>query len=120
MKDIFAVAIGGALGSVLRHILAGHLSILSVSLFTPIILINALGCFIMGFVVKYIPANNCYLPLIKTGFLGALTTFSTFTNEAFTAYDKDGTTKFITYIAVTFILCMASYLLGTIIAERAS
>ena len=84
MINILWVALGGALGSVLRYgitvfslRLGGHLP-------WGTLTANIIGCFIIGL---FLPASFIKVPLpirlfITTGFLGGLTTFSTFSFES--------------------------------------
>lgn len=85
---LFSVFIGGGLGAILRY-LAG---ICSQSLFNKAIYgtfaVNIIGCFLIGavfaFTLDKIDAINPTLKLLITaGFLGGLTTFSTFNLEVF-------------------------------------
>ena len=79
MDKIIAVLIGGALGAVLRHYL-GNLSA-DGNFPWGILLANLIGCFLIGLLyelAQYVPFSEQVRSFIFTGFLGALTTFSTF------------------------------------------
>ena len=80
-----AVAAGGATGAVLRYLVglavlrwhpdAGPLGTLSV---------NIAGCFLIGLLMPFIERQSLPVlaaPLLVTGLLGGLTTFSTFGHE---------------------------------------
>ncbi|HAG52404.1 MAG TPA: fluoride efflux transporter CrcB [Alphaproteobacteria bacterium] len=80
MINIVAVATGGALGAVLRHFMV---KFFTVGVFPSGVLIaNLLGCFMLGLLVEILAIKtNFSEPLryfLVVGFLGALTTFSTF------------------------------------------
>lgn len=86
--NIIAVFVGGGLGAVLRFLV----SCLAKALFQMSILgtltVNLLGCFIMGYVfgltLDKLQTVSPFLKLfITVGFLGGLTTFSTFSLEGF-------------------------------------
>lgn len=85
------IGAGGFLGAVLRY------SICSGFHQQGILIANILGCFILAFIFGIQPRLNKYLELgIKTGFCGALTTFSTFTLEVYEHYiQKDGIALYI-------------------------
>lgn len=86
---LLAVFIGGGVGSVARWALAMRYNTTAVSVM-PIgtLLANLIGAFIIGAALAYfsrhaeIPAH--WKLLLTTGFCGGLTTFSTFSAEAFT------------------------------------
>ena len=80
-----AVALGAALGAWLRWGLAVWLNGVWPSMPPGTLLANLLGGYLIGLAVAYF-AQNPSLPaewklLVVTGFLGALTTFSTFSAE---------------------------------------
>ena len=84
-STIFGISAGAALGALLRWVLGLWLN----SPFFPLPLgtlaANLLGCFIMGLVMGVGEASPRFDPAwrtpLVTGFLGALTTFSTFSAE---------------------------------------
>lgn len=87
MLDYFWVAVGGALGSVLRYGVATLSIRWGGNLPYGTLAVNILGCFIIGL---FLPTVFKFpLPIrlfIVTGFLGGLTTFSTFSFECWTFF----------------------------------
>lgn len=85
MGSIFAVAIGGALGCLLRWFLGITLNGLYPTLPPGTLVVNLLGGYLIGLSVAFFGAYPEVAPewrlLIITGFLGGLTTFSTFSME---------------------------------------
>ncbi len=86
MVPFLAVALGGAVGAMMRYGVA-----LLVQRFAdgpaPIAtwIVNLLGCLLIGFLVPFLKTGNASVPVqlfILTGFLGSLTTFSTFSMES--------------------------------------
>lgn len=82
--DILLVLAGGALGSVLRYFVARltyqHHDTSSPFPYSTFI-VNIVGCLLVGFLVMRFQRNNfgsIYRIFFITGFLGAFTTFSTF------------------------------------------
>ena len=117
IKQVLVVAAGGALGAVLRY--------LNVKLFTHVfgsplpwatLIINVIGCFLMG--VAYIwlldkyQASDSLRLFIMMGFLGALTTWSTFSMETVLMLSYGEYIKGFTYLLLTFILCFAAFFIG--------
>ncbi len=86
MVQFLAVALGGAVGAMMRYGVA-----LLVQRFAdgpaPVAtwIVNLLGCLLIGFLVPFLKSGNASVPVqlfILTGFLGSLTTFSTFSMES--------------------------------------
>jgi fluoride exporter len=86
---LFAVAVGGALGSVCRYLIAlsAKRSLTEGQFPLGTFLANSIGCLIIGFVAGVLLAKGerpLLQLLIMTGFLGGFTTFSSFGLETFT------------------------------------
>jgi len=86
MRILF-VAIGGAIGAVMRYIVSGVVYRFSSPVFPwGTLFVNSMGCFLIGllsgiFERKIVSANVKAFILI--GIIGAFTTFSTYTLETF-------------------------------------
>lgn len=79
------VSIGAAFGAMLRLLFAQLLNALHPTLPLGTLLANILGGFLMGFVLASTNQMSTEMRLLlATGFLGGLTTFSTFSAESFT------------------------------------
>lgn len=84
-KAIFAIALGAALGALLRWQLGlkfnAHLPLLPLGTLAA----NLIGGYIIGLAIAFFASNPTLAPewrlLIITGFCGGLTTFSTFSAE---------------------------------------
>ena len=81
-----AVGIGGAIGSMLRWKLGVFMNHLHTHLPLGTLLVNCLGGYLIGLAVAFFNQSAALSPewrlLVITGFLGGLTTFSTFSAEA--------------------------------------
>ncbi|MFT3666526.1 fluoride efflux transporter CrcB [Piscinibacter sp.] len=85
MFPVIAISIGAALGALLRWVLGTRLNALFPSLPPGTLSANLLGGYLVGVAVAFF-ASHPALPsewrlFIVTGFLGGLTTFSTFSAE---------------------------------------
>lgn len=93
MMVLVFIALGGALGALARYGLSGWVHTwtgteLPWGTFT----VNALGCFLIGFALRYlegVPAGPGLRALVTVGLLGAFTTFSTYAYESM-ALLRDG------------------------------
>ncbi len=112
-----AVAMGGALGSVVRFELAGA--------FQPawwpgfpfgIFTVNILGGFLMGVIVAMAAEKLNMTPetraFLTTGVLGGFTTFSTFSLDSVMLMQRGAYVQAGAYIAGSVILSIAALLLG--------
>lgn len=84
--SILAISFGASLGAISRWLLGLGLNAIYPLIPLGTLAANWLGCFIIGlatsiFVSLDIPSSSNLHLMVVTGFLGALTTFSTFTDE---------------------------------------
>ncbi|MBT0727916.1 fluoride efflux transporter CrcB [Rosenbergiella australiborealis] len=86
-KSLLAVIIGGALGCIIRWLLALRLNSLFPTLPPGTLLVNLIGGFIIGGAAAYFLRQPQLDPFwkvfITTGLCGGMTTFSTFSLEVF-------------------------------------
>lgn len=104
--DVLAViALGGAVGSPLRYEIAQRIPSTAAGFPTATFLTNTAACLGIGMVMVLLverPGPSRYLrPLIATGFLGALSTFSTMVVESCLLVREDRTGIAAGYIGAT-------------------
>ena len=116
MTNVILVALGGSIGAVLRYLL----SIFMIQLFGSgfpfgTLLVNLLGSFLMG-VVYALGQLSHVSPEIKAlvgiGLLGALTTFSTFSNETLLLLQEGLWHKAILNVLLNVTLCLFMVYVG--------
>lgn len=121
MTAILQVALGGALGAVLRYLtgiglirLFGH-----TQMPLGVLTVNILGSFVMGlFVVAAAQRGLTHLsPLVAMGILGGFTTFSAFSLEAVTLYERGAVGLAAAYVLANVTLSIAALFAGMAIAR---
>ena len=108
-----AIAIGGALGAMARYGVSTLVFDASAQRFPYATLsVNVLGSFAMGFLFVII-AEKAMLPpvmrsMLMVGFLGAFTTFSTFSLDALGLWQNGHLLMALVYALGTVVLCLAA------------
>lgn len=119
ISSVFWVALGGATGAVIRWLLALSLNQISPLLAVGTLAANGIGAFSMGVAIAWVQ-SAAHLPsaislFVITGFLGALTTFSTFTAESFTLLQQGSYFYFFTHSLLHVVGCLLCFSLGFIV-----
>lgn len=115
MASCLMVGIGGFFGSILRYLIS-LIPLGDQGTFPYKTLItNVIGAFLIGVVValslKNANFNERYVLLLKTGFCGGFTTFSTFSQESVSLIQSGKGLLAILYIVASVLLCiLAIYL----------
>ena len=106
-RDSVAVFFGGALGAGSR-ILMGTLE---ASLWQTTLVPNCLACFLLAWGTTRFPKESLMNRFFATGFCGALSTFSTFSQEIFIFAERD-LVRAVAWILLMGVTGMVSYFLG--------
>lgn len=121
MIAVLQVALGGAIGAVLRYLTGiGMIRAFGHSAFPlPILTVNVVGSFLMGvFVVVAAHRGLTHLsPLVMTGLLGGFTTFSAFSLETVTLYERGDVGQAALYVALSVGLSIAGLMAGLWVAR---
>ena len=113
------VALGGAIGAVLRFGIGNIIESSEFPLST--ILVNVSGSFILGMLAVMAIKNGYSEELMLffgTGLLGAFTTMSTFSLETLTLVKNDNYTLALAYACISFILCILFAFIGWELGDR--
>ena len=116
MIAILQVALGGALGAVLRYLTG--IGVLRLFGATPmplgVLAVNVLGSLLAGLFVAFAAQRGVMhlSPLIVTGVLGGFTTFSAFSLEAVALYERGALGLATIYVLANVILSLAALMLG--------
>ena len=122
LKTIFYIAIGGAIGSVLRYLTSVLVNKYWSNHFPLATLItNIIGCFLIGLIIGLLEKNNLANSNLKwfliTGFCGGFTTFSAFGYENITLFQSNNSVLAFGYIALSIIVGLFAVWFGLIVSK---
>ncbi|MGM9951678.1 MAG: fluoride efflux transporter CrcB [Lysinibacillus sp.] len=109
---MMAVMIGGCFGAMARFSIGKLLARTGGSFPFPTLCINVLGSFLLGIAVASELSPTMYR-LVGIGFLGAFTTFSTFSYETLQLFHARRPVAACLYGAGSIVLGFAAFLAGT-------
>jgi fluoride exporter len=116
------VAMGGALGAMCRFALSTLINDRLKTLFPFATLsINVLGSILMGvcfvIITERTPTLEPYRPLVMVGFLGAFTTFSTFSLEIVSLIHQQAWLTALSYLLLSCFLGVLGLAIGILLAR---
>jgi CrcB protein len=124
MRNYLLVGIGGAFGAMVRYTMNGWLKGVAGSFPLDTFLINLSGSFILGLFLTLLTRRNSTQVelrlLVGTGFIGAYTTFSSFTNEVLTLLRSENWLIGLSYSLASLVggmLCVWAGYLGAVMLE---
>jgi CrcB protein len=120
MMTFLHVAAGGALGAVLRlGVTLGMARVSGPGFPLGVLTVNVLGSFLIGglVVLSFHRGLEHLNPFLVTGVLGGFTTFSTFSLEALTLYERGAAGAAAAYVGLSVILSLAAVALGAWLAR---
>lgn len=114
---VFAVAIGGALGAVTRYLIAVKLyGSLGIGFPWGTLAVNVAGSLMLGVILALIEVRGTFSPEVRTGitvgFIGGLTTFSTFIFEDWQFLREGDLLRACFYVGISLALGLAAFSLG--------
>ena len=113
---LFLIALGGAVGSLLRYLIGGAIQRSSASGF-PVgtMFVNVAGCFLIGIFVRFLlnmQTSAELRALLIVGFCGGFTTFSTFSFETVGLIEGGEYARAATYVLGSAVLCIMATFAG--------
>jgi fluoride exporter len=122
MNMILLVALGGAMGSIARYLMASRIQAASGWQF-PLgtVLVNILGCFLIGILYVLLVARpdpkHELRALLITGVMGGFTTFSSFSLETVTLALNGNYTGATANVLISVAACLLGTVLGIALAR---
>ena len=109
-----SIALGGAFGALARYGIGLFISTMTtMPVWAATLGVNILGCSMMGFMAAYLSSHpglsEQLRPLIMIGFLGGLTTFSSFALDSFALLDKGHYASLAFYLISSFAISLLGF-----------
>ena len=120
---LIAVALGGALGAVARHLVQERFAPpASLSFVNGTMVVNVLGSFLMGFlaVALFDRVAPEWRSFLAVGLLGSFTTFSAYSAEFVSHFQHGAYANALLYGTGSVLLGLTGFLLGAAIARGIS
>ena len=117
---LLLVALGGALGAVARYLTGlAALRLLGAGFPWGTLAVNVAGSFAMGLLAVTLAhvGQTRLAPLLMTGFLGGFTTFSAFSLDALTLWERVDALAAAAYVTASVILSLAALAAGLTLAR---
>lgn len=113
MPVLFGIAVGGALGALSRYGITLWLIRHQSSVFAwPTLVVNVIGSFLLGLLMawstRYPHLPEAVKTMLAIGFLGALTTFSTFSYDTYRLMVQHSLSLGLINILLQVVLCLAA------------
>lgn len=123
MKLLLIVASGGAMGAVARYLVyIATAHAIGAGFPFATVIVNVAGSFAMGVLVEVMAlvwsASNEARLFLAVGFLGAFTTFSTFSLDFSVLYKRGDFLPAFTYVAVSVVFSIGALFAGLWVARR--
>lgn len=114
---VLSIALGGSVGALARHVIGTSINTALATGFPfGTLAVNLLGSFIMGIVAELVtgvwqPSAELRL-MIMVGFLGALTTFSSYALDFARLMEAGEVVPALAYVLLSNLLCFLGLFLG--------
>jgi len=123
MNMLFAVACGGALGAMGRHLISGQVMRWAGGGFPwGTLTVNVVGSFILGLLVEYLAQRSSATQEIRgflvVGVLGGFTTFSAFSLDAVLLLERGSLGSAFAYIGGNVLLSIGGMFVGLLLFRQ--
>lgn len=115
LTNLLHVVLGGGIGAGLRYLTnVGALRLFGPGFPVATLVVNILGSFLMGLLVELLAqrGGQRLAPFLMTGVLGGFTTFSTFSLDTMTLWQRGETVLALVYVGMSVVLSLAAIALA--------
>ena len=122
LTSLLHVALGGALGASARYLVGvGAVRLLGHGFPWATLVVNVLGSLAMGALVVLLAQKDAtrLAPLLMTGLLGGFTTFSAFSLDVVTLYERGQVGAAAGYVAVSVVFSIGALFAGMTLMKGA-
>ncbi len=120
MVHILLIGVGGFAGAVSRYLISRYLNNIFNSLPLGTLTVNVIGSFVLGVIMYGISYGKTMSPdvrdMITIGFIGGLTTMSTFSYETFRLFELNQIVFSFLNLLLNFSLCFLAIFAGRYVA----
>lgn len=120
LNTLLTVALGGAIGASGRYVVnVTATRVVGYSYPAGTMIVNVLGSFLMGalFVFLAKKGGNAWAPFLMTGVLGGFTTFSAFSLDTLTLFERGQVATAAGYVVLSVGLSLGALVLGVFAAR---
>lgn len=122
MSTVLAVAAGGALGAVARYFMVAGVGLwLGTGFPYGTMAVNVLGSIVFGALVEVIvqgwQVGGDFRAFMLVGILGSFTTFSAFSLDAVTLFQRGDTVSAALYVLGSVVLALAGFVAGLVVVK---
>ncbi|MFN6925498.1 MAG: fluoride efflux transporter CrcB [Tabrizicola sp.] len=118
--NLIQVALGGAIGASLRYLTnVGTMRWIGPGFPYATVIVNVIGSFLMGVLVVVLArkGGNQFAPFLMTGILGGFTTFSAFSLDTLTLWERGQHELALAYVVVSVVLSLSAIVAGLVVAR---
>lgn len=115
LTNLLHVVLGGGIGAGLRYLTnVGALRLFGPGYPVATLVVNILGSFLMGLLVELLAqrGGQRLAPFLMTGVLGGFTTFSAFSLDTMTLWQRGETVLALVYVGMSVVLSLAAIALA--------
>jgi CrcB protein len=123
MTRLLLIGLAGALGTLARHgVGLWARSALGTTFPYGTLIVNVVGCFLIALVSELAISTTLISPTLRltltTGFMGGLTTYSSFNYETTNLLRERAWASGLTNLALTLLVCFVAGMLGLVAARK--